>query len=179
MGSELYRLLCRRRRLWVIRDRVQPAARSAMAAMRRKRKQVHGISGCHYRPLRVDVSALGVIQAPEPEPRIMRYELREFEWAAIKPVLGNKPRGVPRVNDRRVLDGVIWILRSGAPWRDPPEKLWALHALLQSLRSPGRLITRLRFSSFASQSETQGRRSLAPLVSDFIGAAPNTSRLKS
>ena len=33
----------------------------------------------------------------------MRYELSYFEWAAIKPMLPNKPRGVPRVNDRRVL----------------------------------------------------------------------------
>jgi transposase len=29
--------------------------------------------------------------------------------------------GVPRVNDRRVLNGIFWILRSGAPWRDLPE----------------------------------------------------------
>jgi len=38
-----------------------------------------------------------VIQAPKPEPRIMRYELNDHEWAAIKPFLPNKPRGVPRV----------------------------------------------------------------------------------
>jgi transposase len=30
----------------------------------------------------------------------MRYELNDYEWAAIKPLLPNKPRGVPRVNDR-------------------------------------------------------------------------------
>jgi len=36
----------------------------------------------------------------------MRYELTDGEWAAIKPLLPNKPRGVPRVNDRRVLNGV-------------------------------------------------------------------------
>ncbi len=29
-------------------------------------------------------------------------ELSDFEWPAIKPMLSNKPRGVPRVNDRRV-----------------------------------------------------------------------------
>jgi transposase len=63
----------------------------------------------------------GVIQAPEPGRRIMRYELTDFEWAAIRPFLPNKPRGVPRVNDRRVLNGIFWILRSGAPWRDLPE----------------------------------------------------------
>jgi transposase len=51
----------------------------------------------------------------------MRYELTDYEWAAIKPLLPNKPRGVPRVNDRRVLNGIFWVLRSGAPWRDLPE----------------------------------------------------------
>jgi transposase len=49
----------------------------------------------------------------------MRYELTDFEWAAIKP-LPNKPRGVPRVNDRRGLNGIFWVFRSGAPWRDLP-----------------------------------------------------------
>jgi transposase len=51
----------------------------------------------------------------------MRYELTDEEWAAIKPMLPNKPRGVPRVNDRRVLNGIFWVLRSGAPWRDLPD----------------------------------------------------------
>src|SRR5262249_29919343 len=40
---------------------------------------------------------------------------------AIKPMLPNKPRGVPRVNDRRVLNGIFWVLGSGAPWRDLPD----------------------------------------------------------
>jgi transposase len=48
----------------------------------------------------------------------MRYELTDHEWTAIKPFVPNKPRGVPRVNDRRVLNGTFWVLRSGAPWRD-------------------------------------------------------------
>jgi transposase len=52
-----------------------------------------------------------VIQAPKPEPRTI----------AIKPFLPNKPGGVPRVNDRRVLNGIFWVLRSGAPWRDLPD----------------------------------------------------------
>jgi hypothetical protein len=34
----------------------------------------------------------------------MRYELADYEWTAIRPMLPNKPRGVPRVNDRRVLN---------------------------------------------------------------------------
>ena len=51
----------------------------------------------------------------------MRYQLADYEWAAIKPMLPNKPRGVPRVNDCRVLNGIFWVLRSGAPWRDLPK----------------------------------------------------------
>jgi transposase len=51
----------------------------------------------------------------------MRYELTDDEWTATRPMLPNKPRGVPRVNDRRVLNGIFWILRSGAPWRDLPD----------------------------------------------------------
>ena len=35
-------------------------------------------------------------------------------------MLPNKPRGVPRVNDRRILNGIFWVLRSKAPWRDLP-----------------------------------------------------------
>src|SRR5262245_7267636 len=50
----------------------------------------------------------------------MRYELSDREWSVIKPMLPNKPRGIPRVDDRRVLNGIFWALRSGAPWRDLP-----------------------------------------------------------
>ena len=51
----------------------------------------------------------------------MRYELSDYEWSLIRPMLPNKPRGIPRVDDRRVLNGIFWVLRSGAPWRDLPE----------------------------------------------------------
>ena len=51
----------------------------------------------------------------------MRYELTDHEWAAISSMLPNKPRGVPRLNDRRVINGIFWVLRSGAPWRDLPQ----------------------------------------------------------
>lgn len=51
-----------------------------------------------------------------------RYDLTDFEWRVIAPLLPNKPRGVPRVDDRRALNGIFWVLRSGAPWRDLPER---------------------------------------------------------
>jgi transposase len=36
----------------------------------------------------------------------MRYEVTDKEWTAINPMLPNKRRGAPRVNDRGVLDGI-------------------------------------------------------------------------
>jgi transposase len=50
----------------------------------------------------------------------MRYELSDDEWTTIRPMLPNKVRGVPRVDDRRVLNGIFGVLRSGAPSRDLP-----------------------------------------------------------
>jgi transposase len=51
-----------------------------------------------------------------------RYDLSETEWGLIAPLLPNKPRGVARVDDRRVINGIFYILRTGSPWRDLPER---------------------------------------------------------
>ena len=40
-----------------------------------------------------------------------RYELSDFEWSIIEPLLPNKPRGVKRSDDRKVLNGIYWRLR--------------------------------------------------------------------
>ena len=51
-----------------------------------------------------------------------RYELTDFEWSIIKPLLPHKPRGVARADDRKVLNGIYWRLRTGSPWADIPER---------------------------------------------------------
>jgi transposase len=50
-----------------------------------------------------------------------RFDLSEAEWAIIEPLL---PGGIgrPRLNDRRVLNAIFFVLRSGTPWRDLPER---------------------------------------------------------
>ena len=52
----------------------------------------------------------------------MRYALTDAEWRIIGPILPCRLRGAPRVDDRRVLNGIFWVLKSGAPWRDLPER---------------------------------------------------------
>ena len=51
-----------------------------------------------------------------------RYELTDFEWSIIAPLLPDKPRGMPRADDRKVLNGIYWRLRTGSPWADIPER---------------------------------------------------------
>src|SRR5258706_13993383 len=51
-----------------------------------------------------------------------RFDLSDTEWALIKPLLPNKSRGVARVNDRRIINGMFYVLRTGSPWRDLPER---------------------------------------------------------
>lgn len=43
-----------------------------------------------------------------------RFVLTDFEWLVIQPLLPNKPRRVPRVDNCRVLNGIFWRLRTGA-----------------------------------------------------------------
>ena len=51
-----------------------------------------------------------------------RFDLTDFEWSVIEPLLPNKSRGVPRVDDRRVINGILWRFRTGSPWADIPER---------------------------------------------------------
>jgi transposase len=52
----------------------------------------------------------------------MRYDLTDFEWSVIEPLLPMDRRGPKPKNNRRVLNGIFWVLRAGAPWRDMPER---------------------------------------------------------
>src|SRR3974377_1913948 len=51
-----------------------------------------------------------------------RFDLTVFGGSVIPPLRANKPRGVARVDDRRVLNGIFWRLRTGAPWADIPAR---------------------------------------------------------
>jgi transposase len=45
-----------------------------------------------------------------------RFDLTDFEWSVIEPLLPTKVRGVPRVDDRRVLNGIFWRLAARGVW---------------------------------------------------------------
>jgi transposase len=59
----------------------------------------------------------------EPKP-----EITDAQWARLQPLLPKPKRrrkrggGRPRADDRQVLEGILWVLRSGARWRDLPDR---------------------------------------------------------
>ena len=50
------------------------------------------------------------------------FWLSEAQFSRLQPFLPNKPRGVPRVDDRRVISGIIHVIRNGLMWRDAPSE---------------------------------------------------------
>jgi transposase len=90
-------------------------------------------------------------------------DLTEAQWQAVRPLLTPKRRldgrGRPWRDARVVLNGILWILRTGAPWHDLPDRYppyqtchrrfqqWQrdgtltrlLHALAEDLRARGKL----------------------------------------
>jgi len=55
---------------------------------------------------------------------ISRYELSDAQWERIAPLLPGKASDPGRTgaDNRLFLNGVLWVLRSGAHWRDLPER---------------------------------------------------------
>ncbi|MFE4869862.1 IS5 family transposase [Streptomyces sp. NPDC056682] len=56
-----------------------------------------------------------------------RHELSDAEWEFVRPLLPVSLRGRKRLDDRRVLNGIVWKFRTGVAWRDVPERYgsWA------------------------------------------------------
>ena len=51
----------------------------------------------------------------------MRFDLTDEEWALLEPLMP-KARKSARVDDRRIMNAIFYVLRTGMPWRDLPER---------------------------------------------------------
>ncbi len=58
-----------------------------------------------------------------------RYEISDEEWEKVKDLLPSEKlekQGRPPKPNRQILNGILWIAKSGAAWRDLPERYGAL-----------------------------------------------------
>lgn len=52
-----------------------------------------------------------------------KHELGDEHWALVKDLFPKRKRlGRPPSDNRKMLSGMLWLLRAGAPWRDLPER---------------------------------------------------------
>jgi transposase len=55
-----------------------------------------------------------------------RYELSDRQWTRIAPLLTprqyRRKAGRPPCDHRLIVNGILWVLHTGAPWRDLPER---------------------------------------------------------
>ncbi len=65
------------------------------------------------------------------------FWLSDHAWAALEPHLPHNQPGKPRVDDRRVISGILHILKTGGRWRDVPPRIWTGEDHLQSVHALG------------------------------------------
>ena len=63
------------------------------------------------------------------------FWLADDPFDRLKPLLPNKVRGVPRADDRKVISGIIHVIRYGLKWRDAPACYGPHKTLSQPLRA--------------------------------------------
>jgi len=124
-------------------------------------------------------------------------DITNEQWVLVSSLLsvtpkGPKGQGRPVTNDpRAILNGVLWILRTGAPWKDMPERYppyqtchrwfqrWRkdgifdalLITLAEDLRKRGKLDLR---EAFIDGTFAPAKKGAAPLVKPSAAKAPRS-----
>ncbi|MFJ6443659.1 transposase, partial [Streptomyces sp. NPDC091649] len=65
---------------------------------------------------------------------VRRHELSDEEWDVLSGLLPQTETGRPRRDDRVVLNGIVWKLRTGSAWRDVPERYGSWRTLYTRFR---------------------------------------------
>lgn len=68
---------------------------------------------------------------------VRRGEMTDQQWGHIQPLLPKREPGKAgrkRHDDRRIINGILWHLRTGAPWRDTPERYGNWHTVYSRWR---------------------------------------------
>ena len=116
----------------------------------------------------------------------MRFDLTEEEWRIIEPALPPVRQGGERRDDRQVLDGIFYVLRTGIPWDDLPARYgphttaynrfnrWAAQGIWQRLFEE---LARRRPTSVEMVDSTAIKAHRAAAGAEKGGSAPRHGRM--
>ncbi|MFJ8159156.1 IS5 family transposase [Streptomyces sp. NPDC094468] len=65
---------------------------------------------------------------------IRRHELTDLEWELLAPLIPRAATGRPRVEGRRVVNGMVYKIRTGISWRDLPDRYGSWQTLYTRFR---------------------------------------------
>src|SRR5437763_2667046 len=83
---------------------------------------------------------------------IMRFDLSDEEWALLEPLMPQSRKSA-RVDDRKVMNAIFYVLRTGMPWRDLPERYGPYTTAYNRFnRWSGRGVWKRIFDTLASKS---------------------------
>ena len=125
-----------------------------------------------------------------------RWELTDEQWKVVEPILRperrDDNRGRPWHDTRAVLNGVLWILGSGAQWAEMPAKYppyQTCHRRFQQWVGEGKIVEALRLlakhlhkrgklhldEAFVDATFASAKKGALPLVRPSVARAPRSS----
>lgn len=111
-------------------------------------------------------------------------ELTDAQWKKISPLLPEpkaSPRGGPKpIPNRPVLEGILWVLRSGARWRDLPDRYPSPSTCWRRLKQWEEAGIWLKiWRTFLEQLDEKGRLNWYELFADGTFASAKKGALRS
>lgn len=126
----------------------------------------------------------------------MRFDLSDEEWELLEPLLP-KARKSARVDDRKIMNAIFYVLRTGMPWRDLPERYgpyttaynrfnrWSRRGIWKQIfdvlagksRDGLHLIDSTIIKAHRAASGAKGGRKIRPSVSVAEAGRPKSTRL--
>src|SRR4051812_50197861 len=104
-----------------------------------------------------------------------RYELSDQQWTRITPLLPHRTHrgraGHPFNDPRPIVNGILWILHTGAPWRDLPERYGSWETVFSRFNSWRDDGTWARIVRQIARSFLDSRRGLAGSRARPVGLA--------
>lgn len=107
-----------------------------------------------------------------------RGDLTNNQWARLQPLLPpEKPlTGRPNLDHRQIINGILWILRTGAPWEDLPARYGTRGTVSSGSTAGAKLASGTAFSPISKPKLMRTAPWIGPSISSIAPSFVPTSR---